>query len=93
MIKLYELSHHPPSKVALERKNYKKRFSHNSDFYLTVDALGGIERTTPDQSDIEYRNMIKQEVRTFMNARNSVKRTTQLDRAYRSKFPVLVETM
>ncbi|XOV70678.1 MAG: hypothetical protein ACFHW5_18495 [Verrucomicrobiota bacterium] len=93
MIKLYELSHHPPSMVALERKNYKKRFSHNSDFYLTVGALGGIERTTPDQSDIEYRNMIKQEVRTFMNARNSVQRTTQLDRAYRRKFPVLVETM
>lgn len=94
LINLYDQSNAAPALIDRERKRYKKRFSHNSDFYLTIGEMGGIERKSKDQTNEEYRSMIKDEVMTFMNATWKDQQKTKLFQAYKkNKFYILLEAM
>jgi hypothetical protein len=91
-IKLYDYAKAAPSRIAYEKAQYKKRFSHNSDFYLTIGQLGEIERK-PDQTDDEFRDMLKKEVMLFLNGNVKAQNSTHLAKAYKKRFPILFSTM
>ena len=44
-IKLYEYSKVDATRIEYERSQYKKCFSHNSDFYMTIGQLGEVEKS------------------------------------------------
>ena len=91
-IKLYEYAKADPTRIEYERSQYKKRFSHNSDFYMTIGQLGEVEKK-PDQSDEEFRQMLKDEVMLFLNGSVKNQYSTHLAKAYKKRFPILFAAM
>ena len=95
LIDLYNDAKAAPIALQREKKRYSARFSHNSDFYFTVGKIGGIKRETPDQTDEQYRKMVKE---MFWNYIYDEYREEELEhnpfaQAYQKTFPILYRTI
>lgn len=93
LIQLYDNMKAAPLRKEREKKRYNTRFSHNSDFYTTVGKLGGIEKSSPDQSDANYRGMIKDMFWLFLYGKHEEVKDSAFAVVYRENYQLLFDAI
>jgi len=93
LTKLYDEAKATESALNRERKSYSTRFSHNSDFYETVGSFGKIPKKSAQQSDEEYRKMVKDMFWKFIYDKPKQPTDCAFTQAYQRLYPILLHTI
>lgn len=82
-----------PKRIKEEKKEYLKRFNYKNDFYATAAELGGIELESPNQTEKDYRDMVKGMFWPFLFGDAKHPNACPFTEVYDRKFPLLLKTV